>query len=221
LGYFLFSRGSPVRDALEGWTPATKSARNDDLRMSILLVVEEPRLELIEICSLSENVSDNHIITFADASSRAKQAEAIEVRDDLGNKYARPNPFGIGSVRYWFPGWNRWAGLGGDALRPKKIAYFDFLCPAPLEKAKMLYVELPSHVIGSVEKFRFRIPIKRETVTYLKDWGWFPRPDRVPHQVLFKRDDFQEWFSMSNKKEEDIRKEQIRDRPLDEQAILP
>jgi hypothetical protein len=168
--------------------------------MSILLVVEEPKLEWIAIWSLAENVSDNHIITFADQLTLARQSYSIEVRDDLGNKYAHHNPLGIAFVQSRFPG-GGW--YGGTVLRPKKFAFFIHHCTTPVENAKTLHGELPSHAIDCVEKFRFRIPIKRETVTFtaLTDAGAGMNPKPVTCKVLFKRDDFQEWFTRANKEQ--------------------
>jgi hypothetical protein len=197
-----------VRDPPGGWTPASKSAGSGDLQVGLLMVVLQPRLEKAEpggitmvteerfyLSFSAENRSDVNKIDPPDQRAllaRLKQqmekqpatplpelVPCMTVSDEFGNNYQFPGDYG----RLMFSTWN-FVGL-----RPKEVTFFTLQCERPVDKARYLYVDIPSPVAGGSEHFRFKVPIKPETVTYTPPNG---TPQKL--NVLYKRDDFQDWF---------------------------
>jgi hypothetical protein len=113
----------------------------------------------------------------------------FKLTDEFGNKYQpqlkRDHPF---------------LTRGMMGMTPKSFAVFRLPIAKPVEPATRLSLELPSLVVESDEKYRFSIPIKRETITYkpLADELFGMVGEKEAREVLFKRDDFQEWFSRWN-----------------------
>jgi hypothetical protein len=103
---------------------------------------------------------------------------------------------------------------GPHSLRPGEFWIFDLGFEPPVEKAKVLYVELPSPIVKSKEKFKFQLPINVEPVTYTPPVvERFARalPKPLTTEILFKRKDFHHWFSKWNRSKEKKTPPRIRD----------
>jgi GYF domain 2 len=164
-----------------GESSGDNGVEKNDCRIGVLLAEVDPSTivptQQLRIFVLAENTSDTRIVPF--------DFGGAQLTDEFENKYD------AGSVML-------------QALRPKEFRIFVVGAPVPVDKAKQLSLELSIFMDG---KYRFRMPIKREKVTYKTSetsdfFAGFDIPERVgevqtevTREVVFKRDDFQVWFA--------------------------
>jgi hypothetical protein len=200
VAYVASSGWSIPRAVAKGWGGGGgDSVGKGDLRLGVLLV-EADRTEAM-MYVLAENRSDARKVDFLDNLGQAGRPYALAVTDDLGNKYQLAAGLNHPTLR-----------LGVGELRPKEFLVFEVLCEEPVEKARCLNVDLPSLDVRSDEHFRFRLPVQRETLTYTPppaDLQLFlgQKPQPVTRRVVYKRDDFREWFGRWDDRLEQMRRE--------------
>jgi hypothetical protein len=185
VAYFGLTTRNAVRDTLEGWKPATKSVTKGDLRMGVLLVAE---LDMSAVFVLAENRSETRKIDFVDNMYGEDRKYDIKITDEFGNKYKLPFPLNA----------NRLLTQSGVGLRPGEFTILLFPCTSSVAKAKYLYVEVPSLDVESQDVYKFKVPIKAETVTYTHPNALFG-PKQITSTIYFKRNDYEEWISKHEK----------------------
>jgi hypothetical protein len=167
----------------------TESVDEDGLYVGVLLVEEG------EMYFLVENRSKTRLFTFIDPGNMDDWTTTYEIKvtDEFSNKY---NVTGL-----------KFRGVkdGPYDLRPGDYWIFGEPINGPVDRATRLYVEFPSRMVKSKGKFTFQIPITRESLTFTPPQGYWRKdgeaPDgKVTRTVLFKRPDFETWFSKGNKK---------------------
>ena len=172
------------------WTPAAETASSGDLYIGILLVeVEEHRLgNSIVIFVLAENRSDRRKIDFVKDLNQPARTHVVRITDDIGNKYHRTSQLNHPLLR-----------LGLLGLPPNEFVIYALPALEVIDKAKYLYIDMSSLVMDSDERFKFKIPIKVEKLTYtpLLDQLPFEAAKPATRTVLFKRQDFESWFEKS------------------------
>jgi hypothetical protein len=177
-------------------TTPTSSATCEDLRVSILLV--ESDQQGLVIFLLMENVSSSRKIEFIQYRYGVALPE-LRFTDDFGKRYhSTPT-----DDRLWVP---------AVELRPNDFIILPLACQPLLDSATELNLTFLSPAINSGGVFRIRIPLKAETISYTRpvvnrfnpQLSFLPRdPPQSTHvtgTVLFKRDDFEVWFSKWNSK---------------------
>jgi hypothetical protein len=185
---FAFPEGTPnpLPDLSHvGWTSGVDSASSGPLQVSVLLVELEQGMSVIYL--LAENRSDTQKIDFAKDLNTPNRPHIVKITDEFDNQYQLParlnHPLIIQGI------------LG---LRPKEFVIYVMPAQVPVDKAQRLYLEMSSLVIESDDTFKFKLPIKRETITHEQlpvisfPFG-LAEAKPVTRTVLFKRDDFETW----------------------------
>jgi hypothetical protein len=161
----------------------TESVDEDGLNVGVLLVDQNLVFFLVE------NRSKTRMIDFKDLLKDNKSTYEIKITDEFGNKYS-------------------FSGFGHPArhevlfsLRPGDFWVFGQWIEPPVERAKYLYMEVPPRMLGNRKGFSLKVPITRETLDYNPPVGYSrQRAGKRSKEVLFKRDDFETWFSKWKKR---------------------
>ena len=147
-------KGSGPFASFSGETSATKPVEKNNLRMGVLLAEVHEKEGMLLLYILAENTSDTRMINFVEDLNRPAKAYEIKLTDEFGNKYHRPTSLNHPTLR-----------MGLVGLRPEEFVIFILPAFQPVDKAKQLSLELSSLIIDSEEKYQFKIPLKKETVT--------------------------------------------------------
>ena len=193
---FPYEPWNPVGDLAHfGWTAAAHSASAGQLHEGILLVElvgDRQPLQFMRIYLLLENRSDTLKIDLASDLNMPAKGRAARSPTTWATATVAPREL-----------------LNPPSLRPKDFAIVVLTAEAPVDPARCLYLDMPSPVQNSTERLKFRMPVKRETVTrdllvaFPDLFGYLPnRP--VTRTVLFKRNDFEDWFQKYRQKNRDV-----------------
>jgi hypothetical protein len=186
--------------------PALSTTGNDgDLQMSVLLIEDLDlggNRKVMVVNLLLENRSKTRKIDFhrTPGPLQLPKTWEIAITDEHGNKYpwsipAMPWPFSLTGLMEMSALSRTLLAPAHPDLRPEDFIIVALPCEGPVDAAKVLVLDVPSPAEGSKHRFKFQVPIKRETITYRPLLSFVPLPATPETRtVLFKRSDFQDWL---------------------------